>query len=61
MAEKKGYIGVDIVTGGFIVEVITGSSYEGGKRQVLTSKAKVIKLIREALDSFEEAPEADAE
>lgn len=60
MSAKTGYIGIKILNGGYVVST-SDESYEEGVQIVLTSKAKVIKLVRETLEALEGAPEADTE
>jgi hypothetical protein len=54
---QKGYITIEALDGGFIIEVGNDASHDSN-RQVVSSKGKAIKIIRDALDVFEGSAES---
>ena len=56
----QGYFSVEIVDGGYIFDSNSDIAVEG-TRKVLTSKAKLIKQIRETLDALEGTTPSDSE
>lgn len=48
----KGYIAVEALDGGYVVEV-SDEATQTSDRQVVSSKAKAIKIIRDAFAGFE--------
>ena len=58
MAQR--YFSVEIVEGGYIFDANSDINPEG-TRKVLTSKAKLIKQIRETLDALEGTTPSDSE
>lgn len=59
--QKQGYVGIEVLNGGYVVDVCPRVISEEGTRTIVTSQAKAIKLVREALDKFDGKDQATPE